>query len=339
MLTVLDETEKKNTAQAQLKRNLKSTLRRQGIRNIGFPGGNADLPIYSVGAGKLWVAFGESGDGSERRYWNAFGAYQPDQPAQSITVEINILANSNNSRVAGFFAEDSEVGDIFLMHSGKVGGGRPGIGKTAFLVWSKAKLIDVSKKDGGFRTGIAVGKLHDPDLADRIWTFVRRVQDFKDQAAGGALETPEFKRQVEEFDRYSQEFSGNKRGTRGGGFEYVTYHGDVVQQLYNERTAQLSHGEKVFNSSLIDLFVKKDGKLTEVYEVKTGIGRQEIYTAIGQVVTHAANGGRGEVAKFLVVPADENIPADLERAIASLGIEIRRFRFQKAGRGRIIELV
>lgn len=234
-------------------------------------------------------------------------------------------------------AEDGDTGDVFLMHSGRIGGGRRGIGKSAFLVWSKAKLVDVTETDGDVRGGIAVGKLDDPDLADRIWTFVRNVQSFKDHAAAGGLDTPEFRRQVEEFDKYSKEFSGKKRGVREGAFEYVTYHGDIVQKLYDDRTARLAPGEKVFNSALIDLFVKKDGALCEVYEVKTGVGRQMLYAAIGQVVTHATTGGEG-VAKFLVIPADEDMPEDFKKAITVLGIQVRRFRLGGTNRNRVIEL-
>jgi hypothetical protein len=62
-----------------------------------------------------------------------------------------------------------------------------------------------------------------------------------------------------------------------------------------------------------------------------------LYTAIGQVVTHATTGD-DEVAKFLVVPADDVIPKDFEQAIAILGIQVRRFRLEGAGRSRVVEL-
>ncbi len=338
MLTLIQESKSKKAAQATLVRNLKAALTRQGTRNIGFPGGNFDQTVYSDGDGQFWVAFGGlTEDAAVPRYSNAFGIYEPDRPAQTITVEINIAIGSNTAKVAGFFAEDGDTGDVFLMHSGKVGGGRPGIGKSPFLVWSKAKLVDVAEKDGGIRRGIAVAKLDDPDLTDRIWTFVRKVQSFKNQASAGGLDTAEFRRQVEEFDKYSKEFSGKKRGVRGGAFDYVTYHGDIVQKLYDERTARLAPGEEVFNSPLIDLFVKKDGVLSEVYEVKTGVNRQMLYTAIGQVVTHATTGGAG-VAKFLVVPADEDMAKDFEQAISILGIQVRRFRLGGTSRKRVIKL-
>ena len=338
MLALIQESRNKKAAQTTLVRNLRAALTRQGTRNIGFPGGNVDQTVYSAGEGRLWVAFGRPPkDAPGSRYWNAFGIYKPDRPSQTITVEINIAIDSNSARVAGFFAEDGDTGDTFLMHCGRVGGGRPGIGKSAFLVWSKAKLVDVVEKDGGTRSGIAVGKLDDRNLTDRIWTFVKNVQSFKDKAAVGRLDTPEFKRQVEEFDKYSKEFSGKKRGVRGGAFEYVTYHGDIVQKLYDDRIARLAPGEKVFNSTLIDLFVKKDRVLSEVYEVKTGVGRQMLYAAIGQLVTHATSGGES-VAKFLVVPADEDIPKDLAQAMAVLGIQVRHFRLDGIGRNRVIEL-
>ncbi|MDA8048580.1 MAG: hypothetical protein M0002_00965 [Rhodospirillales bacterium] len=338
MLALVQDSKSKIAAEATLKRNLKAALTRQGTRTIGFRGGSVDETIYSAGEGQLWVAFGGPlEDGAVQRYWNAFGIFEPDRPAQTITVEINIAIDSNAGWVAGFFAEDRDTGHTFLMHSGKFGGGRPGIGKSAFLVWSRKKLVDVTKKDGGIQSGIAVGKLNDPDLTGRIRTFVKNVQSFKDQAAAGVLDTPEFKRQVEEFDKYSKEFSGKKQGVRGGTFKYVTYHGDIVQKLYDERTARLAPGEKVFNSTLIDLFVNKDGVLSEVYEVKTGVGRQMLYTAIGQAVTHATTGGEG-VAKFLVVPADEDIPEDFEQAIAVPGVQVRRFRLDGTGRNRVIKL-
>ncbi|MBB1499608.1 hypothetical protein, partial [Paracoccus sp. MC1862] len=192
--------------------------------------------------------------------------------------------------------------------------------------------------NGGTRVGIAVGKLKSPDFAGRIWRFVRSVNNFKEVVSTGGLETADFQQQLEEFNRYSKEFSGKKRSLGSGQFEYVTYHGDIVQKLFEERRAQCANGESVFNSTLIDLFVKKDGVLTEVYEVKTGIGRQMLYTAIGQLLTHSTT-GNGEVAKFLVIPANEDVPEDFTRALQSLAINVRRFRVQGSSRNPAIQLV
>lgn len=109
-LALIGETKRKKAAQGALERKLKGALKRLGTHNIGFPGGNIDLPIYAAGEQELWVAFGgPTENAAVRRYWNAFGAYEPDRYAQSIIVEINIPIDSNGGRVAGFFAEDVEM--------------------------------------------------------------------------------------------------------------------------------------------------------------------------------------------------------------------------------------
>lgn len=185
-MRVIWETERKQAAQTTLERNLKAVLPCQGTRNIGFPGGNADQTVYSAGEGQLWVAFDDRPDAAVPRYSNLFGIYKRDRPAQTITVGISIAIDSNTAQVAGFFAEDIDTGDTFLMHSGKVGGGRPGIGKSAFLEWlvenHKPEPVDVTREDGSIRRGIKVGKLDNPGLVGCIWTFVSNVQSFKDRA-------------------------------------------------------------------------------------------------------------------------------------------------------------
>ena len=340
MLSLVHETKRKAAAQATLERNLKKQIKRQGMRNIGFPGGNFDRVVYSDGDGRLWAAFTRVAAETARgvsRYWNAFGIYTSHGGSQTPVVEINIPTDTNSALVAGFVAEDTDTGDMFLMHSGKVAGGRPGVGKSAFLVWSKAKLVGVNDEDGNARQGIVVGRLDDRNLAERIFAFVRKVNSFKEAIAAGGLDTPDFKQQVDEFDKYNKEFTGTKRGKNSGAFEYVTYHGDIVQQLHDDRTTRLKAGEQVFNSPLIDLFVKKAGALTEVYEVKTAMDRQKPYTAIGQLLTHGTT-ELGEVTKYLVIPADEAIPKDFVPALDALGINIWRFRIRGSSRNRVVQL-
>ena len=328
MLALISKTSRKKTAQQELKRNLKNALKPRGIYKIGFLGGNESRQIYAAGEGKLWVAFGESKSSGKTRYLNLFGVYEPDLSQQISIVEINIPIDDNRRNVAGFFAEDKETGDIFLMHDGGVGGGRAGIGKSAFLACSKHKLIEIAEDNGKIRIGIAVGRLQDRDLSGRILAFVESVQSFKEQVANGVLKTPEFKRQVEDFDSYSKEFSGKKQGIRDRRFEYITYHGDIVQKLYDERHARLLQGEEVSNSKLIDLFVKKDGVISEVYEMKTGNDRQMLYTAIGQVLTHG-NLSDSSCKRFIVLPESMSVPDDIMCAIKRMNISLIQFKIRK----------
>lgn len=322
MLMLVEDAKERARAQRQLEEALKEGLGRAGTRNVGFPGDNFDLPLFSGGHGKLWAAFlkpVKDGRGISR-YWNAFGVFDENAPAQSITVEANIAAESDSHRVAGFFATDAQNGEVVLMHSGKIGGGRKGIGRTAFLVWSHARLVEASGERRQ-REGIPIANLNRDDVVERVWRFVRKVEEFKREAASGALDTKDFK---EREKRYFREFAGEKKGSRSKTLAYLTYHGDVVDALYQRLTTNAGRGERVFNSQLIDLYVLKGGVKTKVYEVKPCGDRQSLYTAIGQLVTHGAAS-----RKVLVLPAEAAIPADVKSALKNLEIECEWFQLRK----------
>jgi hypothetical protein len=119
MLTLVHEERAKRDAQAILVRNLTSAMIREGRKNIGFPSGNVDEIVYSLGTGELWCPFAKpSRETPIPRYWTPFGIYDPDRQSQQIVVEINVPSDRDTAVVAGFFAQDSETGDIFLMHDG-----------------------------------------------------------------------------------------------------------------------------------------------------------------------------------------------------------------------------
>ncbi|MCW1755048.1 hypothetical protein, partial [Rhizobium acaciae] len=86
----------------------------------------------------------------------------------------------------------------------------------------------------------------------------------------------------------------------------------------------------------IDLLVHKDGRLLEIYEVKTGIARQTLYTAIGQLAVHAA--GRGGVARFIVLPEGQDVPEDIDHALRELSIEKLAFRIAKDDAVSIVDV-
>lgn len=337
MLELVERSAEKRETQRLLESNLKKVLKNQGVKNIGYPGGNADHELRSNGAGGLWFApSGPRKDNPVPRFWNSFGVYDPGATAQNIVFEANIPAGKNTGWVAGFFARDAETGEAFLMHSGKVGGGGKGVGKTAFLAWASPSLVDVSVGPNRYRSAIVVGNVRDPRLSDRIWKLVQRVAEFKRLAKAGELDTPVFRGRIAAYSRYSREFSGRKTGRRRADIDYVTFHGDVVDKLYVERLGMLRRDEEIVKTNLIDLGVRRGGDLIELYEVKMSCGRQDLYCALGQIVTHSA--GEPGVSRFLVVPAGEVLPPDVDRAIHELGITVRTFRLSGSGRRRAVTL-
>lgn len=328
MLVLVEGKAAKRDAQRLLEASVTSQLARVGTKNIGFPSGNVDETLYSNGDGELWAAFANANDAKIPRRWNAFGVYDSKRHAQVITVEINIPTTSNAASVAGFFAYDPAAGATYLMHDGSVGGGKKGVGRSAFMTWSNRDLVDVERTDGEPRPGIVIGRVEDPDIAGRIWRFVKVVRDFKAAVKQGDLESEAAKRSIAEWDEFRSESSGRRKGRRRADFDYVSYHGDVVDALRVECEATAANGERVLNSPLIDLMVKAKGAMTEIYEVKTSCDRQSLYTAIGQLFTHSADAGDGIVRK-LVIPEGQ-LPAGIGPCLAKLGIAVRRYRLTPA---------
>ena len=236
---------------------------------------------------------------------------------------INIPTESDSSRIAGFFARDVTSGHTYLAHDGSVGGGKAGVGREAFLAWSKLSLVEVSRSDARTRYGVIIGRIDADDLPARIWTFVKQVRDFKVAVRRGDLDSPQTQADIEEWGDFKDESSGRRQGRRGSRIDYISYHGDVVRALFAERLAQRLADERVLNSRLIDLYVRSGQRLIEAYEVKTDTGRQSIYTAVGQLMTHAYAPG-GDVQRILVIPHGD-LPQDLQRCLRALGIIVRRF--------------
>ncbi len=334
MLRLVESTSEKRDAQNALKKAVTAQLARVGTRNIGFPSGNVDEVLYSNGDGTLWAAFSNVGDARVPRRWNAFGVYEEKRHAQMITVEINVPTTSNSASVAGFFARDPASGVTYLMHDGSVGGGKKGVGRSAFMSWSGRALEEVERSDSDPRSGIVIGRVDDPDLSGRIWHFVQAVRAFKDAVKRGDLDTETAQHTIAEWDAFKSESTGRRKGLRRAEIDYFSYHGDVVEALRAEREARATGGERVVNSPLVDLMVKVGAAITEIYEVKTGCDRQSLYTAIGQLMTHSVNAPK-DTARTLVVP-EGDLPAGLEPCFARLGITLRRFRLTAAPNRRVV---
>jgi hypothetical protein len=122
------------------------------------------------------------------RYWNAFGVGRPEVGAAiAITCEINFPLCGIDRRTGGAFAQD-RAGQVFVVHRGKLGGGRKGIGKSLFEdryrgVW---EIMD----DGGEETPVAViGQINSPRLARAIAQFIRKISWIKEKASTRSSQT------------------------------------------------------------------------------------------------------------------------------------------------------
>lgn len=152
---------------------------------LGHPGASEKARVAWSERLGIWF-FSRKVAGS--RYWNAFGIGRPVVGAAiAITCEINFPLCGIDRRTGGAFAQD-RAGQVFVVHRGKLGGGRKGIGKSLFEdryrgVW---EIMD----DGGEETPVAViGRLNSPRLARQIAQFIRKIARIKEKASVRSTQT------------------------------------------------------------------------------------------------------------------------------------------------------
>ena len=164
------------SAQQLLKSQLFAQLpQRNGKYTIGYQGGAIEASDLHADH-RIWFFSNKS----EERYWNVFGLADKlsVSMSNSITVEINIPFDGENGRVAGLFARGND-GSFYLLHRGKIGGGKLGVGKQGFLNQSKLEFTTVQSSDGKTIEALLIGKLDSPSLSSDIARFVYSVANFK----------------------------------------------------------------------------------------------------------------------------------------------------------------
>ena len=161
-------------------RQLETTAKEQATitmrQTIGYQGGNMTFPVRWIAPLGIWV-------GTLRlhnRYWNGFGT---DRPAANkslgITVEINVPVTGCDRRIAGGFAVAEDTAEMFLVHRGRIGGGRAGIGGELF--WKRFRGgVPLREPDGEEPRRVAiVGKLGSPEFLREVAAFVHEVRRMK----------------------------------------------------------------------------------------------------------------------------------------------------------------
>ena len=106
--------------------------------------------------------------------------------SNNITVEVNPAIHGVNRRVAGLFAVDDKTDHTVLLHRGRIGGGKKGIGKSSFIEWypgTKVEFIDPSH-DYGEESAILVADLDSERFLIQLEDFVDAVHRFKIVAQG-----------------------------------------------------------------------------------------------------------------------------------------------------------
>lgn len=182
MITILDTKDELAKYQAILKDILYTKLPKSMVINIGYQGASSDHTARTNG--HLWYVYEILKEGNHRN-WNAFGFEPQENGSNDILVEINIPIRGKDRRVGGAFGIDRKTNKVLLLHRGRVGGGRPGIGKEAFFEWIEPRYPQRinTVQDGDRQTKMVfVAELDPEHLLPSLQEFLRLIAAFKKQA-------------------------------------------------------------------------------------------------------------------------------------------------------------
>lgn len=318
MLQVITSRNEIQSCEKQLHARLVKALKQKNTYSIGYQGGNFDDVVHYND--HLWFSTSLINEGDNKRYWNGFGTKLIKTGSNSIVVEANIPFSGINRSVSGLFAKDPLTGDVFLLHRGRLGGGKKGVGKSTFSNWYSGEWAEIDEGGGFVNLAILITALSASSFFEDLSFFVHAVEEFKDFVSAGS-DAEENGGKAESFKAlsYRPEFSGIKRGKRPSSFIAECNHGRIVNALrmYLQKRDNLD-AASLFNNCAIDLGVKVREKIIAIYEVKTGEDTQSIYTGIGQLMFRSAINNCGSMTLVLPHAAANN--KRLQSVLKKLGI-------------------
>lgn len=274
---------------------------------VGHPGENfEDTVRYSTELG-IWISMIEHSN----KFWNGFGVGRPiEGKNNSLNGEINFPYEGINRRIAGAFAKEDD-GNILVLHRGKIGGGKPGIGKHYFKENYRGDFV--SAIDGDRETEFClVGELNSVNFPNQVSIFINEIYRVKSlEKADAASSFPE----LSNF-KYTEEHSGRTVTERNDPIVRERTHGIVVNALAEQLEGI---GLKVGNDRNRDLFIHNGKKIKVLFEVKTSSSTQCLYSAIGQLLLYSVP-INNPVKLVAVLP--EKLSKPVVRRFAELGIEL-----------------
>lgn len=307
MLKVFEDEQTIKKLQKEFEKQFgKCTDERVPVR-IGYPGDNFDGTVSWSDDLGIWAYHGVD----TNRYLNIFGLGRPEKHSMvSITSEINFPLQGIDRRIAGVFARDID-GIPIVVHRGKIGGGRKGIGKSLFEENYKGEWETV--RDGLRHSNVAlVGALTSSHFCTQVSLFIHEVDRIKRLSLTGTPKDLPF----HISHTFSKEFSGKKAYTVGQEVESQCDHGLIVNDL-----ASLLSNRRLTcgNDRNRDLYiVNKSGNISALFEIKTDITLTSLYAGVGQLLLNSA--GMAKNSKLILVTPNK-LGKALRGRLTTFGID------------------
>ena len=315
MLKVLDDESAIKRYRRQFIKCFKPFIDEKIPVNLGHPGATVKAKaLWSERLG-IWMVHEKM---SGNRYGHAFGAEKPAGSSHiPITCEINFPAKGIDRRIGGALAEDRN-GRIFVVHRGRIGGGKKGVGKALFD--DHYRGVWAIMEDGPAETTVAViGVLNSPRFVRQVSQFVRKVDRMKDIFSS---RTSQLEISFDEL-HFREELIGASYADSLTDPASMCDHGLIVKDLYD---LLLRRGFKAGNDLERDLLiVNARQEITAVIEVTTDASTQTIQSAAAQLLLVNTDLPK-QPRLILTVPA--SIDETLNRKLKKLGVDVLAYEWK-----------
>jgi len=233
----------------------------------------------------------------EVRYWNAFGVERPGTSGVlSIASEINFPWAQIDRKTGGVFARDS-WGNVFVVHRGKIGGGRKGVGKSLFEqnyrgVWS-------FMEDGESISQVAViGYLASNRFALQVAQFVKKIEIMKLSAAESTQTEIDFSEIT-----FREDLIGSEAPLPEDEIISACDHDLIVSEL----AALLKRQKiKIGNDTESELFTvdSSENRISHIFEIVTDSKEKSVMAATGKLLLQTSVAAVNPLP-VLVLPKDK----------------------------------
>lgn len=258
MLKILTDESIIHRSQVHFLKSLRRYAEEKIPVNIGHMGATIKARVSYAPRLDIWFISRKLENG---RFWNAFGSGRPPEgSATPIGCEINFPLRGIDRRIGGLLAED-QTGQIYLLHRGRIGGGKRGIGRHLFRERYRGAWTWL--EDGTTDSpAVVIGRIKSALLPRQVAQFVFKVEQLKRDNPGRPQLSITFGESGFGPDRV-----GSSLGER-----QTSPEAECVSQLVVADLAGHLHsaGCQVGNDSSRDLFILSDeGMVSHVFEVKT----------------------------------------------------------------------
>jgi hypothetical protein len=312
MLKVITDEAVISKCHAAFTRSFKPFIDKRILVNLGHQGASIRAKVSWSGRLGIWLF---STRLSDNRYWNALGIVKPETSMHiPITCEINFPHAGIDRRIGGVMAID-RTGRIFIVHRGKIGGGKKGIGKSLFENSYHGSWTLLEEGDSDSLVAL-IGELKSPRFVRQVTQFVRKVNAIKDSAttSSNQLTFP--------FDSHGlkEELIGDSQNSPTQDEHASCDYGLVVLDLY---AVLKREGFRPGNSDSHDLYTVSDNDEMEIiFSVSSENDARAINSAAMKLLIGSSDYQR-KPSLVLVVPS--SIDKSLLNSFPSLGIQITTY--------------